>query len=324
MFANAFRRAGGFAQKSRGFHAKASTTATNKFAAGGVLALGLATAYSFSGGRAREARTEGEGALVGAAVVGSLAGGLAAWYLQSHKPEKAQERLEKYWPRKIMLVFGPPGVGKGTQAPKIVDLLNIPQLSTGDMLRAAEAAGTPVGIQAAAIMKRGDLVPDEVVIQLIKDRTGEPDCRTGFILDGFPRNLTQAKALDAMLAQKGESISNIMSFEVPSEVLVERITGRWIHKASGRSYHYKLNPPKSQKLDKSGNPIPESMKDDVTGEPLYVRPDDNVEALKKRLSEYQAKTVPILGHYETKGIVHRINGDQGIDKVWKDVLTNLR
>jgi len=223
-----------------------------------------------------------------------------------------------------MVVFGAPGVGKGTQAPKIVDLLGIPQLSTGDMLRAAVDAKSPIGKEADVIMKEGRLVPDEIVIQLIKDRTEQPDCRFGFILDGFPRNLAQARALDALLSQKGEAISNIISIEVPSEVLVERVTGRWIHKASGRSYHWKLNPPKSQRLDAKGNPIPESMKDDVTGQPLIVRQDDTAEAMKKRLVEYSEKTVPILSHYGPKGIVHRVNGDHGISEVWEDVRKNLR
>jgi adenylate kinase len=260
----------------------------------------------------------------GAAVAGTVVGGLAGWYLQSRETHKVQDRLENYWPRKIMVLFGPPGVGKGTQAPKIVGLLDIPQLSTGDMLRAETAAKSPLGLEASGYMSRGALVPDELVIRIIKDRIEKSDCRTGFILDGFPRTIAQAKALDEMLAVRGETIGNVMSFEVPEEILTDRIAGRWCHKASGRSYHVKTNPPKSQRLDATGNPIPASMKDDITGELLYVRPDDNVEALKKRLSEYRGLTIPILTHYQPRGIVHKIDGNQDIDKVWSDVRQHLR
>jgi len=323
MFAKAFRRAGGLAQSSRNFHAQASSS---RKLATGVVAAGLATAaYTFSG--AREAHTEKECDglhLAGAAVAGTIVGGLTGWYLQSQKTEKVTEKLEKYWPRKIMVLFGPPGVGKGTQAPKIVSLLCLPQLSTGDMLRAAQDAGTPLGLQAAGIMKTGALVPDHLVIALIKDRIEQPDCRTGFILDGFPRTLTQAKELDAMLASRGEFISSVISLEVPAATLIDRIENRWIHKASGRSYNSKSQPPKSQRLDANGKVIPESMKDDKTGEPLFKRDDDNAEALKKRVLDFEAKTTPILGHYEPRGVVHRINGDQAIEPVWRDVKKNLR
>jgi len=158
----------------------------------------------------------------------------------------------------------------------------IPQLSTGDMLRQAVAAGTPIGKKAAALMKAGLLVPDEIVIGVIKDRLMEADCERGFILDGFPRTVGQAKALDKVLRKSGDSINRVVELAVPDDVLVDRIAGRWIHKSSGRSYHVTNKPPKSFG-PKSGPPTRENMRDDETGEPLFQRPDDTAEALPARL-----------------------------------------
>merc|ERR1719252_117418 len=197
--------------------------------------------------------------------------------------------------RQILILFGPPGAGKGTHAPKIVDTYKTPQLSTGDMLREAVAAGTEVGKQAKAVMESGGLVSDEIVVGIIKDRIKEPDCSTGFILDGFPRTVEQAKALDAMLSESKEKVSKIIEFQVPDDVLTERICGRWIHKASGRSYHTKFAPPKS--YDGVSAPSTENMKDDETGDALMQRADDNEDALKKRLQQYHDQTIPILKHY---------------------------
>ena len=147
--------------------------------------------------------------------------------------------------RSILVLFGPPGAGKGTHAPKIVEKLGIPQLATGDMLRAAVAAGTPVGKAAKAAMDSGALVTDEIVVGIIADRVKEEDCSKGFILDGFPRTVEQAKMLDEMLSKDGESVARVIELQVPDAVLTERIVGRWVHKSSGRSYHVKFNPPKS-------------------------------------------------------------------------------
>lgn len=217
------------------------------------------------------------------------------------------------------------GAGKGTHGPKVEELLKVPQLSTGDMLRAAVAAQTEVGKKAQAVMKAGGLVSDDIVIGIIRDRIQEPDCRFGFILDGFPRTLPQAKALDEMLAKEGASVTKVIELQVPDSVLEERICGRWIHKSSGRSYHVKYAPPKSMKLDdKTGTPIPETMKDDETGEPLMQRADDTAAALVKRLQAYHADTVPILKHYQPKGIVRTVNANQGMEGVWKEVLEALQ
>jgi len=222
-----------------------------------------------------------------------------------------------------MILFGPPGSGKGTQGPKIEDLLTIPQLSTGDMLRAAVVAKTEVGLKAAAVMKAGGLVSDDIVVGIIRDRIREPDCKFGFILDGFPRTLVQAKALDKMLAEEGAAVTKVIELQVPDEVLEERICGRWIHKKSGRSYHVKYAPPKSMKVGADGKPIAESMLDDETGEPLMQRPDDTASALVKRLKGYHSETVPILDHYSPFGVVREVNANQDLDTVWKEVEGSL-
>jgi len=216
-----------------------------------------------------------------------------------------------------MILFGPPGAGKGSQAPKIVDTLNIPQLSTGDMLRAAVVAGTEVGKQAKEVMESGGLVSDELVVSIIKDRITEADCAPGFILDGFPRTVEQAKMLDAMLEESGDRVSLVLALEVPDEILTERICGRWVHKSSGRSYHVSFAKPKS--LGEGEAPTAENMLDDETGEPLMQRADDTEEALAKRLQGYHAQTVPILDHYEPVGIVTKVDANKKPAEVWGSI-----
>jgi adenylate kinase len=191
------------------------------------------------------------------------------------------------------------------------------------MLRAAVAAQTDVGKQAEAVMKAGGLVSDDIVIGIIRDRIQEPDCQYGFILDGFPRTLAQAKALDAMLAEEGASVTKVIELNVPDSVLEERICGRWIHKASGRTYHVRFAPPLSMELDAKGDFSPVSMKDNETGDQLIQRPDDTSDALVKRLKSYHEDTVPILQHYEPHGIVRTVNANQGMDGVWKEILVAL-
>ncbi len=215
------------------------------------------------------------------------------------------------------------GSGKGTHGPKIEEILDTPQLSTGDMLRAAVSAKTEVGLKAESVMKAGGLVSDEIVVGIIRDRIKEEDCKLGFILDGFPRTLAQAKALDAMLCEEGACVTKVLALEVPDSVLEERICGRWIHKKSGRSYHVKFAPPKSMELDGDGKPMPETMKDDVTGESLMQRADDTAEALVKRLDGYHSETVPILDHYSSKGIVRKIDANQKPSAVSTDVQAAL-
>merc|ERR1719316_2307412 len=212
------------------------------------------------------------------------------------------KEISKTLNRIVMILFGPPGAGKGTHSPKIVTKMGTPSLSTGDMLREAVAAGTEVGLRAKAVMESGGLVSDDIVVGIIKDRITKPDCQLGFILDGFPRTLEQSKALDAMLAESGERVGKVLEFQVPDAVLTERICGRWIHKASGRSYHVKFAPPKS--YDGSA-PTVENMLDDETGEPLMQRADDTAEALVKRLAEYHNMTVPILEYCSSKCYITR-------------------
>ena len=210
----------------------------------------------------------------------------------------------------VLILLGAPGCGKGTVCPKLVSDFKMVHLSTGDMLREAVAAGNE---KIKEIMASGALVSDEIVIGLIMDKLVNRGDAQGFILDGFPRNVTQAKALDEMLSANGERVTKVIELHVPDEVLEERICGRWIHQASGRSYHIKFNAPKS--MSEAGSP----MLDDHTGEPLMQRPDDNATALKKRLATYHEQTVPILSHYEPSGSVTKVNANQSIDSVWTDV-----
>eukprot|EP00928_Gymnodinium_smaydae_P037091 TRINITY_DN2580_c0_g2_i1.p1 TRINITY_DN2580_c0_g2~~TRINITY_DN2580_c0_g2_i1.p1 ORF type:complete len:555 (+),score=107.34 TRINITY_DN2580_c0_g2_i1:58-1722(+) len=221
--------------------------------------------------------------------------------------------------RNIVILFGPPGAGKGSQAPKIVETLGIPQLSTGDMLRAAVAAGTEVGLQADSVMKSGGLVSDSLVVSIIKDRIKEDDCKGGFILDGFPRTVEQAKMLDEMLTVSNEKVRFVVALEVPDKVLTERICGRWIHKSSGRSYHATNPKLRPKSLPEGATPSAENMLDDETSEPLMQRADDTEEALKSRLEAYHAQTVPILAHYEPAGSVHRVKADVAPDEVWASI-----
>eukprot|EP00941_MAST-03F_sp_MAST-3F-sp1_P003922 g3922.t1 len=244
---------------------------------------------------------------------GSVVGALLGYLMGQKSGASAEgEKRNKFWPRKVMILFGAPGCGKGTQAPKIVSKLGIPQLSTGDMLRAAVRAGTPVGRKAKAVMQAGGLVSDDIVVGIIRDRIREDDCAAGFILDGFPRTLAQARALDEMLAQNGECVSKVIALECPDGELEKRVCGRWMHKKSGRSYHvtFKGLQPKSMKLDSAGQPIKSTMLDDETGEPLYQRSDDTKEAFPNRLRSYHLHTMPILEHYRPKGVVTCVNANQ--------------
>jgi adenylate kinase len=177
-------------------------------------------------------------------------------------------------PAMNVIMVGPPGAGKGTQGPIIKDEMCLCHLATGDLLRDAVSKGTPLGVQAKDVMARGELVSDELVINLFKESMNQPECERGMLLDGFPRTTVQAEKLDLMFKAEGKKIDKVIEFKVDDAALVERIEGRRIHKASGRSYHVKFNPPKVE------------GKDDVTGEPLMQRADDTKEALVKRLEGY--------------------------------------
>lgn len=201
------------------------------------------------------------------------------------------------------ILVGPPGAGKGTQAQKLIDRYNVCQLSTGDMLREAVTQQTEVGKQAEAIMKSGGFVSDEICVQLVSDSLDKPECKNGFLLDGFPRTLVQAEKLDDLLEKREQKLDAVVEFLIEDELLVKRICGRMIHKPSGRSYHEEFHPPK----------VP--MTDDVTGEPLIKRPDDNAEALKKRLEAYHTQTMPITSHYAKKGLYKAVDAAKPSDEV---------
>jgi adenylate kinase len=180
-----------------------------------------------------------------------------------------------------LILLGGPGAGKGTQANFIKDQYSIPQISTGDMLRAAVKAGTKLGLEAKGHMDSGGLVPDDVIIGLVKERIQEPDCENGFLFDGFPRTIPQADAMK----EAGVAIDAVVDIDVPDEEIIKRMSGRRVHLASGRTYHVTFNPPR------------EEGKDDVTGEPLIQRDDDKEETVKKRLDVYHAQTEPLIGYY---------------------------
>ncbi|EFA85886.1 adenylate kinase [Heterostelium album PN500] len=217
--------------------------------------------------------------------------------------EEEVELLRKIAAKKqaegLRIVFiGPPGSGKGTQAPIIKDEYCVCHLSTGDILRAAIEAGTDAGKKAKVVMDQGGLVPDDLVVDMIKDNLEKPACANGFILDGFPRTVVQAEKLDAMLEQDKKKIDHVLDFSIDDSLLVRRITGRLVHPASGRSYHKEFFPPK------------EEMKDDITGEPLIQRSDDNEAVLTKRLATFHANTTPVLSYYKKQGILSTIDASK--------------
>ena len=180
-----------------------------------------------------------------------------------------------------LILLGPPGAGKGTQAAFIKERFGIPQISTGDMLRAAVKAGTPLGVAAKQVMDAGRLVSDDIIIGLVKERLKEPDCAKGYLFDGFPRTIPQAEAMQAAQV----ALDCVLEIDVPDAEIITRMSGRRVHPASGRTYHVKFNPPK------------EAGRDDVTGEPLVQRDDDREETVRKRLDVYRAQTRPLVDYY---------------------------
>ncbi|MDP4095930.1 adenylate kinase [Paenibacillus sp. P96] len=211
-----------------------------------------------------------------------------------------------------ILIMGPPGAGKGTQADVIVNEFGIPHISTGDAFRLAIKLGTPIGVKAKEYIDRGELVPDDVTIGIVEERLQQPDCEKGFLLDGFPRTLAQAGALDEILGRLDTKLDHVVDLKVDRDRLMARITGRRICKTCGATYHVVFNPSKVEGIcDKDG------------GE-LYQRSDDNEESVGKRLDEYSNKTAPLLTFYENKGLLRQIDGEQDIDVVSKDIVSLLR
>jgi len=206
-----------------------------------------------------------------------------------------------------LVLMGLPGAGKGTQAEKIVAKYAIPHISTGDMFRAAIKEGTELGLKAKSYMDRGDLVPDEVTIGIVRERLGKDDCQKGFLLDGFPRTVAQAEALEQILAELNRSIHYVINIEVDKDILMERLTGRRICKDCGATYHLVFNPP-----------VELGVCDKCGGE-LYQRADDNEETVANRLEVNLKQTRPLLDFYEEKGYLRNINGQQEIEKVFDDI-----
>ncbi|WP_031513864.1 adenylate kinase [Desulfofalx alkaliphila] len=211
-----------------------------------------------------------------------------------------------------LLIMGPPGAGKGTQAERMVKEMQITHISTGDMFRAAIANGTEMGMKAKEYMDKGALVPDEVVIGMVKDRLQEDDCKEGFLLDGFPRTVEQAVALDETLKDLNINLDAVINIEVPLDKLMARLTGRRVCKSCGASYHVIFNPPA------------EEGKCNSCGGELYQRDDDNEQSVGTRLNAYMEKTQPLIDYYKEKGILKPINGDQEIDKVLEEVLAAVK
>jgi adenylate kinase len=214
-----------------------------------------------------------------------------------------------------LILLGPPGAGKGTQANFIKEKFGIPQISTGDMLRAAVKAGTPLGVEAKKVMDAGGLVSDEIIIGLVKERLQQDDCKAGYMFDGFPRTLPQADALK----DSGVPVDVVLQIDVPDSEIIERMSGRRVHLSSGRTYHVKYNPPKIE------------GKDDVTGEALIQRDDDKEETVRKRLDVYHAQTKPLLDYYTRWNAtgeaaaprVEVISGLGSVDEITKRVFDAL-
>jgi adenylate kinase len=207
-----------------------------------------------------------------------------------------------------IILLGPPGAGKGTQAQRLQRDRGMIQLSTGDMLRAAVASGSELGKKAKGIMERGDLVPDELMVGLIQDRIGQPDAAQGFILDGFPRTEAQAKALDQMLTRTGKKLDRVVEMEVDEKALTERIVGRFTCAKCGTGYHEKFKRPKVDGVC------------DVCGSTEFTRrKDDNAETMKTRMAAYRAQTAPLLPYYGAKGVLRKVDGMAAMDEVYRQI-----
>jgi adenylate kinase len=212
-----------------------------------------------------------------------------------------------------LILLGPPGAGKGTQAKRLEDRHSLVQLSTGDMLRAVVASGVPLGQQAKEIMAAGKLMPDELMIEMIADRISKPDCAAGFILDGFPRTVPQAEALDRMLEDKGLKLDQVIEMKVDDAALVERITGRYTCSKCGQGYHDKFQKPKADGVC------------DVCGSTEFTRrADDNAETVTTRLAAYHRQTAPILPYYKERGVLETVDGMADIDVVTEQIEALLK
>jgi len=205
------------------------------------------------------------------------------------------------------VLLGPPGSGKGTQSPRLKAEYNVCHLATGDLLRAEIGSGSELGQEIKGVIDQGKLVSDELVLRMVADNLDKPECKNGFLLDGFPRTMGQAEKLDIMLETRKEPLDSVVEFAIDDSLLVRRITGRWFHLASGRSYHEEFHPPR----------VP--GKDDVTGEVLVKRNDDNAEVLKKRLQQYHSLTSPLVDYYKARNLHNKVDASQSANSVFADI-----
>ncbi|WP_281837648.1 adenylate kinase [Propionigenium maris] len=210
-----------------------------------------------------------------------------------------------------LMLFGAPGAGKGTQAKFLIEKYGIPQISTGDILRAAISEGTEMGMEAKKFIEAGQLVPDSTIIGIIKDRLAMEDCKKGFILDGFPRTLAQAEALEVLMKDMGIALDKVISLNVPDELITDRITGRRMCKDCGASFHVEFNPSKVE------------GKCDYCGGELYIRKDDTAETVANRLEAYHAQTAPLFAFYSERGVMAEVDGTQDVSKVTEDMFALL-
>ena len=210
-----------------------------------------------------------------------------------------------------LVLLGPPGVGKGTQASAIVDKYKIPHISTGDIFRFNIKEGTELGMKAKEYMDKGLLVPDDLVVSIVKDRLTEEDCEAGFLLDGFPRTIRQAEILDEELKAMNIELDKVINIYADKDILIERVVGRRICKVCGKGYHIKFDPPKEENVC------------DLDGGELFQREDDTEETVAKRIEVYEEQTQPLIEYYEDKGIIVNVDGTQTIEKVSKDIFQAL-
>jgi adenylate kinase len=212
--------------------------------------------------------------------------------------------------RRYVVLLGPPGSGKGTQAKRISESMAMPHISSGDLFRENIRNETELGLLANQYIRKGELVPDDVTIAMVRDRLQQADCAEGAILDGFPRTPAQAEALDEIASDLEGSVTEVVLVEVPEEKLVERLSGRWMSK-SGRVYHTLYNPPKTHGVD------------DLDGSPLYQREDDQPQTVRNRIAVYRADTAPLISHYDKKDLLKEVDGDHGIEAVAQAILETL-